>query len=65
MKHFFKNEMKAENDLLGKIRIKEVTRLGPESDSKPPPVLVKFGHPTERNSILPLSKKFEKGSLIR
>ena len=61
MKHFFKNEMKAENELLGKIRIKEVTRLGPDSDSKPPPVLVKFGHPTERNSILPLSKNLRRG----
>ena len=61
IKHFFKNEMKADNDLLSKIRIKEVTRLGPDSDFKPPPVLVKFGHPTERNSILPLSKNLRRG----
>ena len=61
IKHFFKTEMKADNDLLSKVRIKEVTRLGPDSDSKPPPVLVKFGHPTERNSILPLSKNLRRG----
>ena len=37
IKDFFKNEMKAPNDLLTKIRIKEVTRLGQESETKPPP----------------------------
>ena len=61
IKHFFKTEMKADNDLLGKVRIKEVIRLGADNDSKPPPVLVKFGHPTERNSILPLSKNLRRG----
>ena len=61
IKNFLRNEMKATDDILSKVRIKEVTRLGAENDSKPPPVLVKFGHPTERNSILPLSKNLRRG----
>ena len=64
IKHFFKNEMKADSDLLGKIRIKEVIRLGSENKTKPPPILVKFGHPTERNSILPFSKNLKRGISI-
>ena len=61
IKNFFLNEMKVPDDVLKKTRIKEVTRLGPENNSKPPPTLVKFGHPTERNLILPFSKNLKRG----
>ena len=64
IKNFLKIEMKAPSDLLAKIRIREVTRLGAENDTKPPPILIKFGHPTERNSILPLSKNLKRGITI-
>ena len=53
--------MKASDDMLSKIRIKEVTKLGNEkSNEKLPPVLVRFGHPTERNQILPLSRNLKR-----
>ena len=56
IKNFIKTELKASEDLLKKIRIREVCRLGSDNGSgKPPPILVKLGHPTERNQLLPLS----------
>ena len=61
---FLKTEMKVPDDTIVKIRIKEVTRLGAENEAKPPPILVKFGHPTERNSILPFSKNLKRGISI-
>ena len=59
---FLREELKASSDLLSKIRIREVTRLGSDTGlGKPPPVLMKFGHPTERNQLLPLSSNLKKG----
>ena len=47
---------------MNKIRIKEIIRLGSDNgQGKPPPTLIKFGHPTERNQILPLSSNLKKG----
>ena len=54
--------MKASIDTINKVRIKEVSRLGSDNGAaKPPPILVKFGHPTERNLILPLSSNLKEG----
>ena len=61
VKTFLKEEMKAPEDVLNKVRIKEVSRLGSENAAKPPPILVRFGHPTERNLILPLSSNLKEG----
>ena len=61
IKTFLQDDMKAPNDILNKVRIKEVTRLGTENAAKPPPILVRFGHPTERNLILPLSSNLKEG----
>ena len=61
VKNFLRDDMKASSDMLNKIRIKDVCRLGSDNGSgKPPPVLVKFGHPSDRNQILPLSKNLKK-----
>ena len=62
IKTFLKDDMKAPEDIINKVRIKEVTRLGSDNGmAKPPPILVKFGHPTERNLILPLSSNLKEG----
>ena len=62
IKTFLKDDMKATNDIMNKVRIKEVSRLGSDTGAaKPPPILVKFGHPTERNLILPLSSNLKEG----
>ena len=59
---FFKEELKASEDLLSKIRIRDVCRLGSDTGSgKLPPILVKLGHPTERNQLLPLSSNLKRG----
>ena len=59
---FIKDELKASEDTLNKVKIKEVVRLGSDSGSgKPPPILIKFGHPTERNLLLPLSRNLKRG----
>ena len=62
IKTFLKDDMKATNDIINKVRIREVSRLGSDTGAaKPPPILVKFGHPTERNLILPLSSNLKEG----
>ena len=62
IKTFLKDDMKASIDTINKVRIKEVSRLGSDNGAaKPPPILVKFGHPTERNLILPLSSNLKEG----
>ena len=62
IKTFLQDDMKAPQDIINKVRIREVTRLGSDNGmSKPPPILVKFGHPTERNLILPLSSNLKEG----
>ena len=59
---FLKNELKASDELMKKVKIKEVVRLGADNGAgKPPPILIKFGHPTERNQILPLSSNLVRG----
>lgn len=62
MKKFLSEKMKASDDILSKIKIREVCRLGAEiRNGKPSPILLKLGHPTERNQILPFSSNLEKG----
>ena len=59
---FLKNDLKASEELVKKVKVKEVVRLGADNGvGKPPPILIKFGHPTERNQILPLSSNLCRG----
>ena len=62
IKKFFKDELKASEELVNKVRIKDVCRLGSASAfGRLPPLLVKLGHPTERNQLLPLSSNLKRG----
>ena len=56
-----KDELKVTEEIISKICIREVCILGSGNGDKSPPVLIKFGHPTERNQILPFSKNLKKG----
>ena len=59
---FIKNELKASDEIVNKVKVKEVIRLGADNGAgKPPPILIKFSHPTERNQILPLSSNLRRG----
>ena len=61
-KKFIEGELKASQDILNRIKIKDVVRLGADNgQGKPPPLLIKFGHPTERNLLLPLSRNLKRG----
>ena len=62
VRKFLKESLKASEELVKKIRVKEVVRLGGDNGAgKPPPILIKFGHPTERNQVLPLSVNLPRG----
>ena len=59
---FIKEELKASEDILSRIKIRDVIRLGADNGvGKPPPFLIKLGHPTERNLLLPLSRNLKRG----
>ena len=59
---FLTQELKASTELVNKVKIKEVVVLGSDNGiGKPPPFIIKFSHPTERNQILPLSSNLKKG----
>ena len=59
---FVREELKASEELLNRIKIKDVIRLGADNgEGKPPPILIKLGHPTERNLLLPLSRNLRRG----
>ena len=66
IKKFMKDDLKASEDLISRVRIKDVVRLGPvnTASGKPSPILIKFGHPSERNQILPLSSDLKPGICI-
>ena len=58
---FLKEELKASKDMLARVKVREVVRLGADDGTgKAPPVLIKFSHPTERNLLLPLSRNLRK-----
>ena len=60
VRNFLKEKLKIPDP--EKFKIREVITLGKTNDQgKPPPTLVRFSHPSERNSILPYSKHLEKG----
>ena len=61
-KKFIKEDLKASEEIMNRIKIREVVRLGSDNGAgKPPPLLIKFGHPTERNLLLPLSRNLKRG----
>ena len=52
--------MKIPQEKLNKISINKITKLGKDEDNKPTPVLVRFGHRSERNEVLFHSRNLEK-----
>ena len=61
---FFRNEMNISEEVMKKIKIKEVTVLGKQTSTKIPAIIVKFGHPSQRNMVLPYSKNLRQGYRI-
>ena len=53
---FLKNVMKIPEDELLKISIKQAYKLGKGKQGGQPPMIVKFGHPSDRNHVLTFSK---------
>ena len=61
VKAFFKNEMKVPEDVLGKVKIKDIIRIGRDDPNKSPSLLVNFRHSSERNSLLPYCSNLKQG----
>ena len=54
--------MKVPEDAFNKLKVKEIIKLGRDSeDSKIPPLSVRFAHPSQRNSVLTYSKNLKRG----
>ena len=53
---FLKTQLKVPDETLLKVSVKQAVKLGRGDASKPPPFLIKFGHPSERNMILTYSR---------
>ena len=62
-KNFLKDKLKMNQEALGKVNLKEVIKLGKDGP-KPASVLMKFGHPSERNEALFHSINLEKGITV-
>ena len=56
---FLKIEMKVPEDVIFKTSVKQVYKLGRGKAGKEPPLIIKFGHPSERNHILTFSKNIK------
>ena len=61
---FLKDNLKVDEETLLKVSIKQAFKLGRGENNKVPPFLIKFGHPSERNTILSHSKNLA-GSKIK
>ena len=55
--------MKVPDDYMEKVKIKDAYKLGRGNadKAKPPPISVKFGHPSQRNTIITYSSNLKKG----
>ena len=58
-KDFLEKELKANAETMGKIYLKRALRLGKGRNGKPPPLLLKFSHPSDRGLIFSLSKNLK------
>ena len=61
IKSFLKDEMKVPDSVVGKVKIKEIIRIGRDEPNKPPVLLVNFRHSSERNSLLPYCSNLKQG----
>ena len=53
---FLKKDLKVDEETMLRISIKQAYKLGKGDGIKNPPLLIKFGHPSERNTVLSHSK---------
>ena len=60
---FLENRMKLSHDAIDKILMVGAERLGRGDAKKPPPLLIHFSHPSERNLVLSFSKNLQKSKL--
>ena len=58
-KEFLENEMKVNEDTFKKIHLKRASRLGKGRNENPPPLLMQFSHPSDRNLVLSHSKNLK------
>ena len=58
-KEFLETEMKVTGDTLLKLHLKRATRLGKGKNNQPPPLLLQFSHPSDRNTVLNHSKNLK------
>ena len=58
-KEFLEKELNLNADSLNKIELKRALRLGKGKNNKPPPLLLKFSHPSDRNHVLSHSKNLK------
>ena len=56
---FLDKEMKVNEDTLKKVHLKRASRLGKGKNDKPPPLLMQFSHPSDRNLVLSHSKNLK------
>ena len=56
---FLEKEMQVPNDTLSKLHLKRATRLGKGKNNQPPPLLLQFSHPSDRNTVISHSKNLK------
>ena len=58
-KEFLEKEMSIDAETMNKLHLKRATRLGKGKNNQPPPLLLQFSHPSDRNSVLSHSKNLK------
>ena len=58
-KDFLEKEMEIKADILTNLHIKRATRLGKGKNNQPPPLMLQFSHPSDRNTVLSHSKNLK------
>ena len=58
-REFLEIEMKVSGDSMSRLHLKRASRLGKGKNNKPPPLLIQFSHPSDRNHVLSHSKNLK------
>ena len=61
--NFLKNELKMNEESLGKIYLKQTSRLGKGKGDRPPPLLLSFSHPSDRGLVFSHSKNLKNSKI--
>ena len=57
--NFLKNDLKMNEESLGKINLKQMSRLGKGRGDRPPPLLLTFSHPSDRSLVFSHSRNLK------